>query len=130
MSTHEARDEQRSRQAERQAARERYHQLLRTVAHNTGDPQPPAARLSSIGLTLVAHGDMSRPDFRSALQAAVQNHDLARITDPRDGSTERVVLVTEPDLVALIEWLAGMDPTPRKLIAAANEELQEVRSDA
>lgn len=125
MSTHETRDDQR---AERQAAKERYHQLLRTVAHNTGGPQPPAARLSSIAVTLVAHGSMSRSQFQSALQAAVENHDLARVTDPRDGSTERVVLVTEPDLLALIEWLAAIEGDTSGLIGAANAELQEVRS--
>jgi hypothetical protein len=114
---------------ERQAAKERYLTLLRTVAHNTGGPQPPAARLSSVALTLVNHGSLSREGFRSALQAAIENHDVARLTDPRDGSTERLVLVTEPDLVALIEWLGEMDPTPRGLIAAANQELQEVRDD-
>lgn len=112
---------------ERQAARERYHQVLRTVAHNTGDPQPPAARLSSIGLTLVAHGPLSRSDFRSALQAAVQNHDLLRLVDPRDGTTRRLTLVTEPDLVALIEWLGEIEGDTSGLIGAANAELQEVR---
>lgn len=129
MSRQSPQDSHQSRQADRQTARERYHHLLRCVAHNTGDPQPPAARLSSIGLSLVAHGSLSRSDFQSALQAAVENRDLARLTDPRDGSTERVVLVTEPDLLALIEWLADIEGDTSGLIAAANAELQEVRDD-
>lgn len=124
---HQARDDQRSRSAERQAARERYHRVLRTVAHQSGGPQPPAASKTVVMQLLCGEGALSRADFHSALQAAITNHDLARFTDPRDGSTARLVLVTEPDLVALIEWLAEIDPTPRALIAAANEELQEVR---
>ncbi|SEO70189.1 hypothetical protein SAMN05216388_101744 [Halorientalis persicus] len=142
---YQARDEQRARQADRQAARERYHRVLRTVAHNTGDPQPPAARLSSIGLTLVAHGPMSRSDYRSALQAAEENHDLLRLVDPQDGTTRRLALVTEPDLRAVVDWLAEHDherqllalvmwladhqPDWDDVIGHANAALQEVRAN-
>jgi len=115
--------------SDRESARERYEHLLRCVAHNTGtgDPQPPAARLSSIGLMLVAHGSLSRSEFQNALQAGLSNGDLVRFADPRDGSTERVALVTEPDLVNLIEWLAGIEGDTSGLIGAANQQLQEVR---
>jgi hypothetical protein len=61
--------------------RDDYEQVLETIAHNTGDPQPPLASARPLFNTLVANGPVEAMNAEKAMQAAVENGHVVRWTD-------------------------------------------------
>jgi hypothetical protein len=111
----------------RQDRKQRYDQVVNTVARNTSPKQRPGVPAHALWITLVSHGSLSGSDARSAVTAAVDNGDLFRYTDYDD--TIRYCPQTEDALLRLIEAEATREERDTELIARANGELQELRAD-
>jgi hypothetical protein len=110
----------------RRESRERYRDVLRTVAHQTSPEQLPGVRPLHVRLHQATHGQYSHDDVDSAIRAALENDDLLRWRDA-DGEI-RLTLRTEPDLKRLAEHVAEELQDPKQL-ARVNTALLEVRND-
>jgi hypothetical protein len=108
--------------------KEAYDKLLRTVKLNTSEKQPGAARRTSVYCSIVDCGPLTRSDFTTAERAAVENKDLGRLVDPRDG-TLRLFRLTEAGIGDCIEWLAALDCPDRGLIRELVRVQEEVADD-
>lgn len=119
----------------------RYRKLLRTIAYQTGHPQPVMCSARTLWTTLVANGSVDHHDAKSALRAARENdHVVRRETDddvwygvttdgidaveelsrplfePADESKVREILTAE----------VGSDEPNKRLIGWCNSRLEEM----
>jgi hypothetical protein len=105
--------------------RARYQQVLRTVAHNTGDPQSPGVRPFTLRTILAGHGSLEPDAVDSAITAALDNDDLLAWRDA--AGDVRVTLQTIPDLRRLLEHLDGRLDAPDEALGRVKTAMREVR---
>ena len=110
----------------RKERRDRYRQLLSTIAHNTTERQSPGIRPATVRLHLVCHGRWSVDGVESSIRAARENDDLVRWRD-QEGNV-RLTLRVEPDLKRLAEHVAEVLQDPTQL-SRVNRALVNVMDD-
>lgn len=110
---------------DRQHRKDRYHAVLRTVAANTTEVQPPGIRPAHIKVHLVSNGRYTAEGVDSAIRAAVEHDDLVKWTDG-EGRT-RYTLATTADLRRVAERLH--DQGRQSDLSRINRKIEEVRQD-
>lgn len=99
---------------------ERYRALLRTVEHNTGGPQPPAATEHVI-TGILCQSKYTPKGVRTVITAAVEHGDLIRFEGP-DGR-RRLARTTEDTLRAVAVWAADRPDPVKHIVAKANRAM-------
>jgi len=123
----------------REDRKHRFHTVLRVIASNTGDPQPPLQRARHLWTTAVANGSLSQDEAATALSAAREHGYVLQWVDPdgdvRYGLTDSGITTLrhadaplfeaadEPALRDIIEREAGTDDPDRDVIGWANKRL-------
>ncbi|MFU8869307.1 hypothetical protein [Natronococcus sp.] len=133
----------------RKRSKEVYDRVVSTVDKNSGGPQPPLAKQSSIfgSLHTAGYGPYGHDSIHNAMIAACSNGDLIRGKDrrgnPRLGINDGATLAekldsylsgrdsSREDLVVLgIEaYVRVADEPDSELIGRANERLAQLRGD-
>ena len=125
--------------------RDRYHHLLETVRHQTGDPQH--VLVPGTGLwTVLSSASIDTSDAITAMQAAIENGHVIKWTDGEgrhrygltgDGIDEAPHAeaplygpADEPHLRAVIETEASRDDPDRDVIGWANRRLAAIEGEA
>jgi len=123
--------------------RERYHRLLETVRHQTGDPQHVMVAGSALW-TVINNGHMDTSDAITTMQAAIENGHCIQWTDADgrhryaltgDGVAEAPHATAplygpadETQLRAVIKTEAESDEPNRDVIGWANQRLAAIEA--
>lgn len=108
----------------RKERRERYNDVLATIAHNTTDRQSPGIRPLHVRLHMATHGHWTGDGVDKSIRRAVERDDLVRWRDA-EGKV-RLTLRTEHDLQRLAVHIAEELEDPKQL-GRINRALAEVR---
>lgn len=102
--------------------RNAYERVTETIKRQTGGRRRPTASLRHIRVTAVSHGSLEPEEFESALRAAIENNDVARIG-------QRVCLAEPDALRAVIQRQAELDEPDRAVIGTLNTWIDQLDDD-